>query len=403
MTHEALEGIKVLDFSWVIAGPIVSRYLANHGATVVRVENEAYPDLLRLSRPFKDNTPGVNTSGFFANYNSDKYSIGLDLKHPKGLELTKRLVSWCDIVVENFTPGTMERLGIDYEHAKQVNAGIIMVSLSPQGQDGPHCKHPGYGIELESLAGFTVLFGWPDRDVAQPFGALTDYISGHLATAALLAALDQRRRTGEGVYIDVSQVECSLQFLAPLIMRYLVSGEEFVRMGNRSAYAAPHGVYRCRENDEWVVIAVWNDQQWQDLCRVIDKPQLARGKFETLVERMKHIDELDRIIEEWTACKTAEEVTNLMREHGIEAAPVWNARDLYEDPQLKYRGHFQVLNHPEMGACAYEGPPFQLSKTPSKLKMPAPCLGQHSEYVCTTLLGLSDSEFIELIADGVVG
>lgn len=402
MPPGALDNVKVADFTWVIAGPIVTRYLANHGATVVRVESQAYPDYLRYSRPYKDNTPGLNTSGLFALYNSDKYSLGLNLKHPKGLELARRLIGWCDVVVENFTPGTVERLGLDYEHAKEIKPDIIMLSLSAQGQNGPHCKYPGYGIELQSLAGFTALLGWPDRSVVQPYGALTDYISGHLATAAVLAALDCRRRTGEGAYIDVSQIESSLQFLAPLTMQYLVSGEDFVRIANRSTTAVPHGAYRCRGNDKWVVITVWDDQQWQKLCQVIDQPDLAEARFQTVTDRMEHVAELDQFIEEWTIAKTAEDVINLLREHGIEAVPVQDTRDLYEDPQLKHRHHFQVLNHPEMGPCAYEGPPFKLSKTTSKLNMPAPCLGQHNEYVCTNLLGLSDSEFVELLTEGVL-
>ncbi len=402
MAPGALDNMKVADFTWVIAGPLVTRYLANHGATVVRVESQNYPDYLRYSRPYKDNTPGLNTSGLFANYNSNKYSLGVNLKHPKGLELARRLVEWCDVVVENFTPGTMERLGLDYSHAREINPDIVMLSLSAQGQNGPHCKYPGYGIELQSLAGFTALLGWPDRGVVQPYGALTDYISGHMATAALLSALDCRRRTGEGSYIDVSQIESSLQFIAPLLMHYVENGEDFSRMANRSTTAAPHGAYRCKGNDKWVILTVWNDRQWQRLCQIIERPELSEVRFHTITGRMKHIAELDRIIEEWTITRTAEDVINLLREQNIEAVPVQNSRDLYDDPQLRHRHHFQVLNHPEMGPCAYEGFPFELSRTPSKLAMPAPCLGQHNEYVCTDLLGLSDSEFVDLLKEGVL-
>ena len=257
------EGIKVADFSWVGVGPITMRYLADYGATVVRIESIQRPDFLRLGAPFRDREPGINRSGFFANYNGGKLGASLDLKHPKALDVAKRFIAWADVVAESFTAGTIERLGLGYEAAREVNPGVIYFSSTNQGQTGTYRMQPGFGTQLVSLAGFTQIIGWPDGEPCGTYGAYTDFISPRYGAALLAAALDRRRKTGEGMRIDLSQLETGLQFLAPLLLDYTANGRVAGRVGNRSPCAAPHNAYPCAGDDRWCVITVLDDAQWR--------------------------------------------------------------------------------------------------------------------------------------------
>jgi benzylsuccinate CoA-transferase BbsF subunit len=404
MGTQALEGLKVGDFSWYIAGPSIPMWLAHHGAEVIRIESLTRPDEIRGIEPFKDGIAGINRSGCFANYNSNKYGIALNLNHPKGVEVAKRIVAWADIVVENFTPGTMHRKwGLGYEGIRKIKADSIMVSTSPLGQTGPEAQQAGFGLELVSRGGFTQFTGWPDQEAVGIGGyPYTDTITPPIAVIAIMAALEYRRRTGKGQYIDLSQHEVAVQHLAPALLDYTVNGREGGRIGNHHPYAAPHGAYRCQGNDRWCTIAVFTDDEWEAFCKVIGKPAWTGApKFTTLLARKENEGELDRLVENWTVNFSPEEVMNKMQAAGVAAGVVQSGKDLIEDPQLKHRHHFWYLNHPEMGLCAYDGPPFKLSETPAELRMPAPCLGEHTEYVCTQILGMSDQEFIGLLTEGV--
>lgn len=400
---QALGDLKIADFSWYIAGPSISMWLAHHGAQVIRIESLTKPDELRGIEPFKDGIAGINRSGCYANYNSNKYGMALNLNHPKGVDVAKRIIKWSDIVIENFTPGTMKRKWkLGYDEIKEIKPDIIMLSSSPLGQSGPEAQQAGFGLELVSRAGFTHFVGWPDQDVVGVGYPYTDTITPPIAAIAILAAIDYRNRTGKGQYIDLSQHEVAVQHLSPAILDFTVNGREEERCGNRHPYAAPHGVYRCLGEDRWCAISVFNDQEWENLCNVIGRPDLIKDKrFSTVLSRKKNEDELDRIIESWTKDLMAEEVMNRLQEVGISAGVVQSGKDLIEDPQLEHRHHFWYLKHPEMGVCAYDGPPFKLSETPGMITMPAPCLGEHTEYVCTKILGMSDEEFIDLLTDGV--
>ena len=402
MIH-ALQGLKVADFSWYIAGPSVPMWLAHHGAEVIRIESLTRPDELRGIEPFKDGIPGINRSGCYANYNSNKYGIALNLNHLKGVEVAKKIVAWADVVVENFTPGTMERKwGLGYEGIKNVKDDIIMVSTSPLGQTGPDAQQAGFGLELVSRGGFTHFTGWPDQEAVGVGYPYTDTVTPPLAVVAIMAALDYRRRTGRGQYIDLSQHEVAVQHLAPAILDYTVNGREGGRTGNRHPHAAPHGAYRCQGDDRWCTIAVFSDEEWQAFCKVIGEPAWTKQpRFDTLLARKENEDGLDRLVENWTVNYTPEEVMHKMQAAGIAAGVVQSGKDLIEDPQLEHRHHFWYLNHPEMGTCAYDGPPFRLSETSAELHMPAPCLGEHTDYVCTQILGMSDEEFIGLLNEGV--
>ncbi|MDO8491721.1 MAG: CoA transferase, partial [Dehalococcoidia bacterium] len=251
MTKQALEGVKVIDLTWVLVGPTTSMYLADYGATVVHVESSIWMDILRQGPPFKDGVVGLNRSGWFNNYNRNKLGMTLNLKHPQGVEVFKKMVAWADVVVENFAAGVMVRMGLGYQDLARIKPDIIMLSTCMQGQTGPHATHPGYGVQMASLAGISQFMGWPDREPAIIYGAYTDSIVPRFAASAIVAALDYRRRTGKGQHLDLSQFETSLSFVAPAILDYTVNEKEGQRMGNRCVYAAPHGAYPCRGHDRW--------------------------------------------------------------------------------------------------------------------------------------------------------
>ena len=400
--HKVFEGLKVLDFGRIITGSLVSEYLAMHGATVVKVESFRVPDRLRFSTPYKDRRGGLNRSGYFSLYNANKFSLVLDLDHARAKDMVKRLVLWCDVLVENLAPGAMEKRGFGYEDVKRMKPDIIMLSASNMGRSGPFSSFRGFGYTLMALTGFTSLTGWPDRVPSHPFGALADFIAPCLATIVLIGALEYRRRTGKGQYLDVSQYECSLLLLSPVLLDYIINGRELSRKGNRCPHAAPHGAYPCKGEDRWCVIAVESEEEWLAFCNLIGKPEMARdARFCDLRRRKENETELDETIALWTKGKSAEEIMDMLQGAGLTAGVVQNPADIFQDPQLIFRNHFQMLEHPEMGYHNYEMPPFRLSSTPAKLNRPAPCIGQDNEYVCRQLLCMEDDEFISLLNEGV--
>ena len=398
---KALEGVKIADFTWVAAGPLTTTCLAQFGATVVRVESITRPDGQRTFPPNKDGIPGVNRSLEFSADNLNKYGITINMKHPEGMKVAKELIAWADVVAENFRPGQMEKWGLGYEDLKKINPSIIMFRSSAQGQTGPYAKMGMTGIQLQSWTGFTALTGWPDRDPVPPWGAYTDLTVPGLGVAMIVAALDYRKRTGKGQSLDLSQFEASLHFLAPSILDYIVNGRIASRMGNACQYAAPHGVYRCKGDDRWCTIAVFDDKEWKAFCAAIGNPELAtEPRFATVINRKEHEAELNELVETWTTKHPPEEIVRLLQTAGVSAGVAETAQDVFEDPQLKERGIFRYLNHDELGSALNRGPAFQLSKTPWELTMPGPCLGQHTEYVCREFLGMSDEVFMERLSSG---
>jgi benzylsuccinate CoA-transferase BbsF subunit len=329
--------------------------------------------------------------------------MALNLKHPKGVEVAKKIVAWADVAIENFTPGTMERKwGLGYEGVRKIKPDIIMLSTSPLGQTGAEAQQGGFGTELASRAGFFHFIGWPDQEMVGFSYPYTDTNSPPFAAIAVLAALEYRNRTGKGQYIDLSQHEVAVHHLAPAVLDYTVNRREGGRIGNRHHSASPHGIYRCKGDERWCAIAVFSDSEWEAFCNVIGNPSWTKNpKFATLLSRKQNEDDLDSLIESWTKNYSAEEVMHKMQNAGVAAGVVESGKDLIEDPQLQHRHHFWYLNHPDVGPTAYDGPPFKLSETPAELNMPAPIIGQHTEYVCTQILGMPDEEFVELLADGV--
>ena len=400
---QVFEGVKVAEFAWVVVGPQIGRTLAEHGATVVRIESHRRPDLLRLASPHKDFKPGIDRSAFFAMVNPNKYGISLDMSKPKGKEIAKQLIEWADIVTESFSPGNMKKLGLDYEEARRIKPSIIYVSTCMQGQYGPHAAHGAYGDQLAALSGFPGLTGRPDGEPEMSPLAYTDFIAPWYAVTALIAALIRQRKTGKGMYLDQSQYEAGVAFLAQGILDYTVNGRVANRIANRDPYAAPHGVYPCKGEDRWCAIAVFTDEEWGAFCKVIDNPELSKdSKFATLLGRKQNEDELDRLIAEWTIDYTAEEVMTLMQANGIPAGVVYTIGDVFNDPQMKHRKHFVYLDHPVIGRHAYHNEAIRFSKTPQDFRKPAPCLGEDNEHVYKEILGLTDDEISDLLIEGVI-
>ena len=399
----AFEGLKVLDFTWVAIGPMATRYLADHGATVVKVESEHRVETLRRGHPLKDNTPGVNRSGYFANYNANKYSLTLNMTHPRAMEVARRLVAWADVVTENFTPGTIERWGLGYDDLKKIRPDIILFSASMLGRGGPQESQPGFGGVLASLAGLVELTGWPDRSPVTPYGAYTDFFIPRFAIAAIGAALDYRRRTGRGQHLDMSQLETALQFIAPALLDYTVNGVERTRQGNRSPYAAPHAIYPCTGEDRWCAVAVGSDQQWKAMCRVMGEPPWClEERFATVLGRKENEKELDERIARWTADYGARELMRMLQEAGVPAGEVNRCEELFSDPQLTHRGHFVYMDHAELGRHSFDGVEFTMPASPARFERPAPLLGEHNEFVLRELLKMGDDEIAELVTEGVL-
>ena len=398
----ALEGVKVADFGWIATEPLTTRYLGDHGATVVRVESHTRVDVIRISAPYKDKIADINHAVWFGHDNSSKLGISLDLTKPKGKEVALKLIKWADIVGEGYTPGVMKRWGLDYEEVKKVKPDIIYYSTCMYGQGGPYSQHPSYGYQGAAAAGIAELTGWPDRGPSTPFGAYTDFTTPRYGVAAVLAALDYRRRTGKGQYIDLAQLEEAVDFLAPVVLDYTVNGRVAKRNGNRSSWAAPHGVFRCKGDDRWCTLAVFSDEEWSSFCDAIGTPDWTKeARFATMAGRKKNESELNILVEDWTGQHTPEEVMKLMQTVGVPSGVVQNMRDIAEDPQLKYRGHYRVLKHSVMGYHRYDALGFRLSKTPDS-QFAAPALGQDNEYVYKELLGLSDDEIADLLVEGVI-
>ncbi|MDO8567339.1 MAG: CoA transferase [Dehalococcoidales bacterium] len=325
--QDALAGIKVLDFSWVAAGPVTTTQMADYGATVVHVESSTRPDTLRTSVPYKDGKPGINRSGYFAFFNPNKYSLALNFKHPKALETAKRLVKWADVIIENFTPMTIDRMGLGYEELSKEKPGLIMISLGMQGRTGPHSGHLGLGPLLAGLCGVVHLTGYPDRGPVQA-GAFSDWITPDIAMATVLAALLYRDKTGKGQYFDLSQFESTLASLAPLCLDYFANGREGERLGNCSPGAAPHGCYACQGEDRWCTISVLNDADWATFSKAIGNPGWTqRPEFATAVGRKQNEAELDRLVETWTRKHTPEEVMTILQTALVAAGGVETSDD----------------------------------------------------------------------------
>ena len=398
----AFAGVRVADFAWVGVGPLISKALADHGATVVHVESASRPDVLRLGAPFKDGIPGLDRAQFMANFNSSKQGLALDLKTSVGRALARRLVDWADVVVESFTPGTMARLGLDYETVARDRPELIMLSTCLRGQTGPMAGYRGFGQQGSAQAGLHGITGWPDRPAHGTWGAYTDFVAPRYGVAALVSAIYERHRSGLGQHIDMAQVEAGIHFIEPLILDYTVNGRLARAAGHDSATACPNGVYAVAGTERYIAISVETAEQWQALRSLAPLDGFTGEELETYTGRLARRDEIDEALRAWTGEQDGYELAARLKQAGVPASAVQRPSDLYRDPQVAHREFFVTLDHSVMGPTPYDGLVTRFSDKPVQLLHAAPALGEHTQYVLSEYLGLSDEQIAEHAAAGVL-
>jgi crotonobetainyl-CoA:carnitine CoA-transferase CaiB-like acyl-CoA transferase len=394
-----LAGIKVLDFSWALVGALTTKQLGDFGATIVKVESAGRMCLTRMDAQVKISTPrNPDDKPWFAHLNTSKHGMLLDLKHPQSRNVLDRLIAWADIVVENFSPGTMKKLGLDYAELRKRRPDIVMVSGSVYGQTGPMAQEWGIDGTGAALSSRIFMTGWPDREPVLPSVPYGDAVLPLLMAGAAVAALDRRSRTGEGAHIDASMFEVQAQQMLPALIEQQLTGHPPRRSGNRVPDFAPHGVFPCAGEDRWIAIACEDDVQWRKLARLVETQDV---RFATLADRKTLEDELERIIAEWTRPQDAFVLMEQLQSEGIAAGVVQNAGDLLErDSQLKTRGFLQDVAHPVLGTFGHHAPPYKLSRTPADVRS-APKLGEHTRKICLELLDMRPEEFTQLEQAGV--
>ena len=398
------EGVKFADFSWIGVGPITAKALADHGASVVHIETDNPADRLRLVGPFKDDIAGINRCQFFGSFNTSKLSLQMNLKHPEGLAIAKRLLQWADVALDSFTAGTMADFGLGYDVARELNPSIIMASTCLMGQTGPAARLGGYGYHAAAVSGFFEITGWNDRPPAGPFNAYTDTIAPRFLAATLMAALDHRRRTGEGQFIDQAQMESSLHFLGPELLGVQLTGKSPRRAGNDSPNAAPHDAYPCAGSDQWCAIAVESDEQWRALRRALGEPAWAKdAALDHVAGRLARREAIDRELGAFTGRHEPRALMELMQAAGVPAGMLQRSSDHMRDPQLVHREFFRRLQHAEMGEVPYEGHQYKIAGYDNGPRFAAPCLGEHTYQVLAEVLGMKDDEVARVMSSGACG
>lgn len=407
MAGRPLDGVRVLDLSHVFAGPTCTRILAELGADVIKVEARQRLDVSR-SLIMTDNDSADqpwNRASYFAVHNAGKRGITLDLTGEPGRELLRRLIPHSDVLVESFTPRVMKAFGLEYETVRRLRPDIVMVSMSGYGQSGPQADWSAYGMGLEPASGISAATGYRGGPPIRSGISFTDPLTGVLAAGAVLVALHYRRRTGKGQFIDLSQQEGAIALMGAALMDYQMNGRLAERMGNRSAWAAPQGCYRCRGDDNWLVISVENDEEWAAFCRATGHAEWAEDeRFADVLARYGNHDALDELIAGWTHEQDHYEAFHLLQRAGVNAAPVLSGKGLLLDPHFRERGHFDLLVHPVLGRRPV--PRHLVARFggfEARVDSPAPLLGQHNQEVFQGMLGLSDEELASLEAEGVIG
>lgn len=393
----ALEGLRVLDFTWGGAGPFATKVLADNGAEVIKIETNTHYDFPRTMGPYAGGIKGVNRSAYFTNRNSGKRSVAINLKKKEAVEALKRLVPTVDIVANNFRAGVLEKLGFGYQQLAAMKPDLIYVSMPLQGSAGPQAEFSGVGHTLNVLAGIYGVTGYEDGALVGPGTNYPDHSvnPGH-ALVAIMAALIYRQRTGRGQYIEVSQLESTMTLLGPDILAYSLTRQNPKLMGNTSAIHAPYGVFPAA-NDEWVAIAVESDEEWKGLCAVaLDQPWAADPALANVAGRLAAADRLHEAVRQWTRGQDARKLMYALQAKGVPAGMVQNAKDLVErDEQIAARGAFVTVDHPEMGPVVYNAPPYKLSRTPPEIRS-APLIGQHNDEVMREWAGIDAEEMERL-------
>ena len=407
----ALEGVRILDFSRIWAGPHATKLLADMGAEVIKVESTRAWDPHRMivgSGNLPDGERGDdpwNRSGWFNTLHMSKYGVTAEMRHPKGKALLEELVSISDVVIENFRAGLMKRRGLGYDQLKKIRPDLIMVSMPAFGNTGPWRDFIQYGIGQEQLGGIASMNGYLDDPSPVKSGVnFGDPVSGAHAAAAVLSALYRRRRTGQGLFIDLSQLESSIMTIGEHLLGFQMNGRNPGNRGNRHPVYAPHGVYRCAGDDQWVTIAVSSDAEWQSLCQGMGRPELAAdARFADLLARRKHQDEIDEIISKWTQDRDSTDVMNDLQSRGVAATPVLKGEGIFTDLHVQRRAPRDLAVHPAIGPYFMPGISWKMSETPGTVRWPAPTLGEHNGRIYGDLLGMSETAVADLVAEGVSG
>lgn len=396
-----LAGLKVVDLTWVYAGPLSTRVLADYGATVVKVEGPTRPDASRGGGGWIKGDMGLESSVQFASFNAHKLGLALDLSAPEGRAVLVDLARWADVLIESYTPGVMAAWGLDYTELARHNPGLVMVSTSLMGQSGPLTTFAGFGNLAGAITGYYELTGWPDRSPAGPFLAYTDYIAPRLTVAALLAALEWRDRNGgAGQHIDFSQAEAAVHFLVSAILEHTVAGANPTRAGNADRFNVPVGAFQCSGDDRWVAVGCETDEEWAALAAIIGRADLAHL---TVAERVDRRDEIDALLSAWTANQSDASAEATLIAAGVAAHRVQNSPECFADPQLIDREHFVTVEHPVHGSVVIEASRFRLSATEGSLSRSGPLLGEHNQQVLSELLGYDDDRIASLVIAGALG
>jgi len=395
-SDDALLGIRVLDMSRVLAGPFTGMLLADMGADVIKLEIPERGDDSRQFPPFIG-----NESMYYVNLNRGKKSISLNLKTEEGKGILKELVKQSDVLLENFRPGTMERLGLGYEELKKINPRLIYSAISGFGQTGPYKLRPGYDIIGQAMGGLLSITGWPDGPPTRSGTAIGDILSSLFCAVGILAALQVREQTGVGQLVDVSLVDSVFASLENIPQAYYVDGHVPERIGNRYEFVYPYGTFEVK--DGWVVMGIANDSLW---VRFLDATGLELGddqRFETNPLRVKNHAPLKEIIEDWSRKKSKTEVLELLTQAGIPCCPIYDIKEASEDPHIQgARGMILEMDQPGLGRVKVQGNPIKMSMTKPKPRGPAPSLGGDTYEVLNALLGISEDRFRELKDLGVV-
>ncbi|MGH8013699.1 MAG: CaiB/BaiF CoA transferase family protein [Candidatus Binataceae bacterium] len=397
MAHLPLEGIRVLDFTWVVAGPVATRILADHGAEVIKLERKPGP-------------PGSRQIGLQGDLHRDKRSIAVNMAHPRGVELARKLALKSDIVMDNFSARVMRMWGMDYDSLSKLKPDIICLSMSGLGHTGPRSNYVSYGPTLQALGGYTLLMAEENGEPAGFGYSYADMAGGYTGALGALIALWSERRTGCGQFVDLSQFEAVVSAIGPSLLDAAVNGREQRPFDYKSQElpAAPHGVYRCRplgnDDDRWIAIAAHSQAEWMRLVRALDSPGWANeAKFRTLYLRMRNRVELDNHLSRWTRERSAEGAMDTLQQAGIAAGVVSNGADIcVRDRQLQARGFWGTIRLPDGNLTHVTGIPMKYSATPVSVRTPSPEIGADNDYVIGELLGLSRAERDALISDRAI-
>ena len=397
-----LDGVRVVDFGQVILLPFATRWLAWLGAEVILIESRQRA-FQRVTPPFAHNRPGPNTGARFNTMNNNKIGCTLNLKSPRAVELMKQLIAKSDVVTENFSTGTMDKLGLGYDAVKAVNPGVIYLSASAFGRTGAWSDYIGYHSSVNAFSGFAQITGYEDGDPRLLGAVLPDTIGGIYITFALLLSLWHRRQTGEGAFVDFSMLEGMLTLMPQPVIDYTLNGKEWGRVGNRDAVKAPHGIYRCQGDDKWLAISVASQAEWQRFCSATGHGEWASDpRFATEINRQTNASALDALIEAWSKGQDAEKTARALQDAGIAAGSVLSVAQLLSDKQLVARGFVVDVEHPEAGPRKTVGLPWKVGGTPPPDYRRSPLLGESNDYVFGELLGLSHEEIEDLKSRKVI-